>query len=137
MKSELSSANPYYIPKQRYYELKHFCLQYSDWRKELAVLDGYLRGSALAISSRRHNESRPTEEIALERMRTSDRMEMVRSSVDASVSGPAMRKALLMGVTEGVSYEILCARIPEFLEPRDVYYAGYRRFFWNLDRARK
>lgn len=27
----LSKKNPYHISKHRYYELKHFCLQYHEW----------------------------------------------------------------------------------------------------------
>lgn len=30
---ELSERNPYYISKHRYYELKHFCLQYPEWEE--------------------------------------------------------------------------------------------------------
>ena len=33
---ELSKKSPYWIDKHRYYELKHFCLQYPLWKKELA-----------------------------------------------------------------------------------------------------
>ena len=28
LRAELSEKNPYWIEKHRYYELKHFCLQY-------------------------------------------------------------------------------------------------------------
>ena len=37
----LSEKNKYYIDKHRYYELKHFCLQYDDWKKAYSILDGY------------------------------------------------------------------------------------------------
>ena len=37
----LSEKNKYYIDKHRYYELKHFCLQYQEWKKEYSTLDGY------------------------------------------------------------------------------------------------
>ncbi len=30
-KAVLSKKNKYYISKHRYYELKHFCLQYNEW----------------------------------------------------------------------------------------------------------
>lgn len=33
MRPELSQKNPYWIGKHRYYELKHFCLQYPIWKK--------------------------------------------------------------------------------------------------------
>ena len=52
----LSKRNKYYISKHRYYELKHFCLQYPEWKEEYAnlamsigadsaVLDGMPKGS--------------------------------------------------------------------------------------------
>lgn len=33
LRAELSEKNPYWIEKHRYYELKHFCLQYPIWKK--------------------------------------------------------------------------------------------------------
>ncbi len=33
LRSELSPKNKYYIDKHRYYELKHFCLQYPEWKQ--------------------------------------------------------------------------------------------------------
>ena len=39
LRSELSSKNKYYIDKHRYYELKHFCLQYPEWKRAYAYLD--------------------------------------------------------------------------------------------------
>ena len=40
-RAQLSTKNPCSIPKHRYYELKHFCLQYPDWKKALVLLDGW------------------------------------------------------------------------------------------------
>ena len=34
IRAELSKNNKYWISKHRYYELKHFCLQYPEWQKE-------------------------------------------------------------------------------------------------------
>lgn len=33
IRPEVSEKNQYWIEKHRYYELKHFCLQYPIWRK--------------------------------------------------------------------------------------------------------
>ena len=33
IRPEISKKNLYWIPKHRYYELKHFCLQYPEWKK--------------------------------------------------------------------------------------------------------
>ena len=40
IRPELSEKNPYWIERHRYYELKHFCLQYPIWKKAYAALDG-------------------------------------------------------------------------------------------------
>lgn len=37
---ELSKKNEYWIEKHRYYELKHFCLQYPIWKEAYQSLDG-------------------------------------------------------------------------------------------------
>ena len=39
IRPELSEKNKYWISKHRYYELKHFCLQYPLWRKAYAALE--------------------------------------------------------------------------------------------------
>ena len=38
VRPELSKKNRYWISKARYYELKHFCLQYPGWRKAYSEL---------------------------------------------------------------------------------------------------
>ena len=40
-RAELSKKNPYYISKHRYYELKHFCRQYDEWKRALVRIDGW------------------------------------------------------------------------------------------------
>ena len=46
IRPELSEKNPYWIERHRYYELKHFCLQYPIWKKAYAALDGLSRRPA-------------------------------------------------------------------------------------------
>lgn len=33
IRPEISEKNKYWIGRHRYYELKHFCLQYSEWKR--------------------------------------------------------------------------------------------------------
>lgn len=42
LRSELSPKNKYYIAKHRYYELKHFCLQYPEWKQTYTYLKSKL-----------------------------------------------------------------------------------------------
>ena len=44
IRSVISKKNPYHISKHRTLELKHFCMQYEEWRQEyvkLTVLQSY------------------------------------------------------------------------------------------------
>lgn len=38
IRAEVSENNPYWIEKHRYYELKHFCLQYPTWKRNYVML---------------------------------------------------------------------------------------------------
>lgn len=42
IRPELSEKNPYWIERHRYYELKHFCLQYPIWKKTYEAMNGLL-----------------------------------------------------------------------------------------------
>ena len=44
IRPEVSEKNKYWIERHRYYELKHFCLQYYIWKRAYSALDG-LNGS--------------------------------------------------------------------------------------------
>ena len=39
IRAEISEKNKYWIDKHRHYELKHFCLQYPEWKKAYAEFD--------------------------------------------------------------------------------------------------
>ena len=46
VRPEISEKNPYFIERERYYELKHFCRQYPIWKKAYRALDGLSRRPA-------------------------------------------------------------------------------------------
>ena len=74
---ELSEKNKYWIEKHRYYELKHFCLQYLIWKKAYLALDGLSkRPTDLAVMSKT-NISDPTGKCAESRIFYADRMNML------------------------------------------------------------
>lgn len=39
IRPELSLNNKYWIDRHRFYELKHFCLQYKSWKKSYEALN--------------------------------------------------------------------------------------------------
>lgn len=79
IRPELSEKNPYWIEKHRYYELKHFCLQYPIWKKAYLALDGLAkRPTDLVLFSNRQHLGDPTAKCAEARIFYSDRMDLVK-----------------------------------------------------------
>lgn len=134
IRAELSEKNPYWIEKHRYYELKHFCLQYPIWKKIYGSLDG-LSGHSTGLTMMVVNSTLgdPTAKIGMAKAYYSDRMKMLERT--ASRTDEILGIYILNGVTEGWSYDILKARlgIPCC---KDTYYELYRRFFWLLNKER-
>ncbi len=134
IRPELSKKNPYWIEKHRYYELKHFCLQYPIWKQAYNSLGGlYGRVSDFAFGSNKYNASSPTERIAIARGFYSDRMDMVEKT--AKEADCTLSEYIVIGVTENMSYDLLRVNY-DIPCCKDVYYDRYRRFFWLLNKAR-
>lgn len=135
IRPELSEKNPYWLEKHRYYELKHFCLQYPIWRKAYSSLDGLAtRPSDLSIFVSGNILGDPTARCAIAKVFYSERLDMIKGV--AEETDPILADYILKAVTEGWSYDVLKARlgIPCC---KDVYYDLYRRFFWLLSKERK
>ena len=134
IRPELSEKNPYWIEKHRYYELKHFCLQYPIWKKAYLALDGLAkRPSYLVLFSGQRDLSDPTAKCAEARIFYSNRMELVESV--AEETDVVLGTYILQAVTSGISYDCLKARL-DIPCCKDVYYDLYRRFFWLLNKER-
>lgn len=130
IRNEVSKKNPYYLSKHRTLELKHFCMQYEEWRKErakISVLQSYEYGK---IPGKKISDK--TGNLAVRAATLDGYMGAVVSCCKEADS--YIWSWLLEGVTEGVGYEILRARgLPC---GKDYYYERYRKFFWLLDKVR-
>lgn len=134
VRAELSEKNKYYIDKHRYYELKHFCLQYPTWKKLHSEIDGLVSCTYDPVRFSKSNiPSDPTSKLAEERLLYLDRMKIVEQTAIAADSDLA--SYILKAVTEGLSYTYLKTKL-EMPCGRDMYYDRYRRFFWLLDKIR-
>lgn len=135
IRPKLSEKNKYYVEKHRYYELKHFCLQYPIWKKAYSALSGLSeRPSDLEIFKKQYGISDPTAKCVEARLFYSYRMEMVEKA--ASETDSVLANYILTAVTEEVSYDVLKARL-NIPCCRDTYYELYRRFFWILNKLRQ
>jgi hypothetical protein len=135
IRPELSIKNKYYIDKHRHYELKHFCLQYPDWKKSYTELDT----SNVGLSSFENTPSGnlpgdPTARRALAKAQLTERIEMVESI--AREADHYLWQYILKAVTENLSYTYLKTKLG-IPCGKDMYYDRYRKFFWLLSAARK
>lgn len=133
IRAKLSETNKYWVEKHRYYELKHFCLQYPFWERLYLELDGF-RGNGLdPTGSRSNTPGDPTSRFAEDRALYFERMDLVRRI--AYETDPDLATYIFKAVTEGLSFNYLKSKL-EIPCGRDMYYDRYRRFFWLLDLAR-
>ena len=135
IRPELSKKNKYWLEKHRYYELKHFCLQYPIWKKAyLALTDLSGRPLDIQVISKSYAISDPTRRIAEARLFYENRMKMVENT--AEQTDKDLCGYILIAVTQGKSYDSLRTNynIPCC---RDVYYQLYRKFFSLLSEERE
>ncbi len=134
IRPEVSKNNPYYIERERYYELKHFCRQYPIWKKAYLALDGLSRRPGdLELFSKPGQTSDPTVRCVEAREAYSKKMEMVEQC--AREADPQLFKYIMSYVTRGDCYSVLKMRdhIPC---SKDVFYDTARKFFWLLNKVR-
>lgn len=133
-KPELSKKSKYWIPRHRYYELKHFCLQYPLWKKHLAIISDWPNCIPEELRVKHHTPQRPTETIIFKKMQLKTNMDMVETV--ANQVDPVIGPYIFRGVTEGRTYENLRTN---FNIPcnRSEYYEMYREFFYLLSEARQ
>lgn len=134
IRAEISAKNPYWISRHRYYELKHFCLQYPEWKKERSYLVGIskrpIEQPAIFSSGVFGN---PTADCAEKIIFLDERINMVEQA--AHNAEPDLANYILKGATEGLSYTYLKSKL-EIPCCKDKYYEVYRKFFWLLSNAR-
>lgn len=132
IRAEISKKGKWYISKHRYYELKHFCLQYDEWRD---VIDGLTALSSPSgdISLGGSGISDKTGDTAVKRASMRARMEMIEQA--AIAADPDIYTFIFKSVTQGISYEkLIVSGVPC---GRDYFYDRYRKFFWILDQIRE
>lgn len=132
IRPELSPDNKYYISRHRFYELKHFCLQYPEWKTEYLSADSLVRDAGHEIHGT--DISDPVFRAVERRERYRKTMEMVEQTAIAADGD--IYQWLLKAVCYGTSYTELRTKY-DMPCGKDLFYDRYRRFFWLLDRVRE
>ena len=126
IRPEISKRNQYYIPRHRYYELKHYCLQYPEFKRIYNSLCEKIPGGIISINN---DGSCPVDKSVEVRQKYLDQIELVEEC--ARMVDDVLGVYILKGVTEGRSYTYLRMHynIPCC---KDMYYELYRKFFFIL-----
>ena len=134
IRPEISAKNKYYIDKHRYYELKHFCLQYNEWKKAyISCNESIIFASQIENTRTSNVPSDITAKYALKRAQYAERIHLVEGA--AKEADEFLASYILKAVTEGLSYTYLKSKL-DIPCGRDMYYDRYRRFFWLLSESR-
>lgn len=134
IRAEISEKNKYYIDKHRYYELKHFCLQYNEWKKAYANCnESIIFAASLERMSSGNAHSDLTAKYAMKKAYYGKRIKLIETA--AREADDFLHPYILKAVTEGLSYPYLKTRL-DVPCGRDMYYDRYRKFFWLLSEMR-
>lgn len=135
IRPELSVKNKYHIDKHRYYELKHFCLQYKTWKKTyIALNDLSITSSLLEKIPSSNITSDITAKSAIRKAYYAEKIKLIEKA--AMEADEYLYSYILKAVTEGLSYNYLKSTL-DIPCSRDTYYDRYRKFFWLLNEYRQ
>lgn len=135
IRPELSQDNKYYISKHRYYELLHFCRQYTDFLAEKnKIMETCVRPVIFDdYKAKTDKELDHLERWAIRLADVDDKIQVIEQTAveaDAELSG-----YILMAVTSGLGFDAMKARY-DVPCSRNTFYDRYRKFFWLLDQRR-
>lgn len=134
IRPEISEKNKYWIDKHRHYELKHFCLQYPEWKKAyIEFSDVSVPLSMIERVPTSNIPGDPTAKRATIRAYYSEKIKLIEKI--ALETDIYLHNYILRAVTEGLSFTYLKTRL-DIPCGKDMYYDRYRRFFWLLSKAR-
>lgn len=133
LKNELSEKNCYHLSKHRYLELKHFCLQYPEWKQRLKELNGLGSCGSRLIFGGDVEWSDGTAKVAIERAELSKKIELVERI--AREADTFLGPYILLCVTEGRTFPQMKA-LMDIPCGKNMFYDRYRKFFWMLGKER-
>lgn len=135
IRPEISRNKKYWISKHRYYELKHFCLQYNEWKKYSSYLEEMIDNvsNKIKIVDIKGTPINRIEKLVERKLFFENKIALIEKM--SAVSDKEIGDYIFKAVTEGHSYNYLRTN---FQIPcgKDMYYDRYRKFFWLLSKER-
>lgn len=125
----------YKISKHRFLELYHFCLQYTEWKKELEFITDTIKGIGYSEEVKGCGTESPTEKLAIKRMELSDKCSLIEQT--AIEADEEIYPYIIKGVTEEYASFKYLKQVMKMPYERDAYYDRRKKFFWLLSKKRK
>lgn len=125
------NEDKYGINKHKFLEVKYHCLQYPEWRKELANLTDAIKGMQYGQEGKgSKSQASSTERLAIKRLELEEKCKRIEQT--AIETDPEIYQWLLEGVTtEYATYRYL--RDAKGIPCGDQkYYKTRRKFYWLL-----
>lgn len=128
------NKNKYQISKHRFFELYHFCLQYNEWKEELACKCDTVRSvdtsGTMVIGT--NIVSDPTSNLSIRRVEIIKKCELIEEA--ALETDKTLYRYILKAVTnEGMTYNYL-RTVMGMPCGKNVYYNMRRKFYWILSK---
>lgn len=137
IRPEITDNDPDHISKHKYYELKHFCLQYHDKRRRICQIDDILKNvnnrHSLDHINTNYNDY-PSDKIT-DLIDEKLKNERDISLIKFAASDLNLCDYILKAVTEGRSYNNLTTMYGMNVSTYE-YYKEYRHFFKTLSNSR-
>lgn len=136
IRPELSKRSKYWIPRHRYYELKHFVMQYPEWSEQLKCIDSMV--SACKDPAGRINDIPDPVGKAVElRARYNKNIAICNEAITKVYpENYIIGNYILLAILGDKSYDKMRAKY-DIPFGKDIWYELYHKFFWLLDAARK
>lgn len=133
IRAEISESNKYYISKEKYYELRHFCNQYKEWKKESKQIKSHITKDPSDQPNRNTGGTRITEEEAIRLYEIENKMKLVEDT--ATEADEFLGSYIFLVVTGAASFDFIknYMKVPV---SRNEFYEKYRKFFWLLSKKR-
>lgn len=129
----LSTKNPYYLTKHRFYEVYHYAMQYQEWKDEYRTTEQTMRGIAYdGVKVKSSGSGDALERVAIRLTELSEKIEMLEAV--ARETDKDLAEYILRGVTdEQVTYNYL-SMVLHIPCSRNTYYSLRRKFYWLLSK---
>ena len=129
IRPEISKKSKWWISKHRYYELKHFCLQYREFRELYLSAINKREGEPIGAELEWQD---PVGMTAVKRLECKEKMDKIERC--AYAASDELGSYILKAATEGASYTCL-KMMHDIPCSKSTFYDLYRKFFFILSRT--